>query len=215
VSEFSAHPRTYGRYPYLSAGGRRRTRIVVIWESMKARCYYPKQKAFPRYGGRGITVCEEWREDFHAFRAWAIANGFRKDLTLDRIDNGGNYEPANCRWIPAGEQQWNTRRVIQLTHNGVTRPLPQWAAMLGVSPFLFRCRRSNGWTDEQILETPLGAARTGYVPKPRGRKPKSHARLEKRKGEIVKRVADMKDAIELIEQQIADHWAEIKKTEAP
>jgi hypothetical protein len=159
VSEFSAHPRTYGRYPYLSAGGRRRTRIVVIWESMKARCYYPKQKAFPRYGGRGITVCEEWREDFHAFRAWAIANGFRKDLTLDRIDNGGNYEPANCRWIPAGEQQWNTRRVIQLTHNG--------------------------------------------------------ARLEKRKGEIVKRVADMKDAIELIEQQIADHWAEIKKTEAP
>jgi hypothetical protein len=174
----SAYPRRYGRYPFLSAGGRRRTRLVVIWESMKQRCYYPKQKAFPRYGGRGIAVCEEWREDFDAFRTWALANGFRKDLTLDRIDNSGNYEPANCRWIPAGEQQWNTRRVIQLTHKGVTRPLPQWAALMGVSPFLFRGRRSNGWTDEQIITTPVlpgGMYREGVQHKRRGRKPKSQS----------------------------------------
>ena len=90
--------------------GKRGSRLYIIWSSMKTRCYNGKSRAYKWYGGRGIKICDEWLNDFQAFYDWAMANGYKDDLTIDRIDVNGNYEPSNCRWITISEQQKNKRQ---------------------------------------------------------------------------------------------------------
>jgi hypothetical protein len=80
---------------------------------MKSRCYNPRVACFKNYGGRGITICAEWLSSFKSFHDWAMANGYRDDLTIDRVDVNGNYEPNNCRWATAAEQAHNTRKTAQ------------------------------------------------------------------------------------------------------
>ena len=86
------------------------SRLHRIWASMKTRCYNRKSRSYKWYGGRGITICDEWMNSFQAFYDWAMANGYRDDLSIDRIDVNGNYEPSNCRWITIIEQQKNKRQ---------------------------------------------------------------------------------------------------------
>lgn len=85
------------------------TSLYYRWAHIKERCLNPSCQSYPHYGGRGIMVCDEWLEDFTAFRDWALANGYREDLTIERIDVNGNYEPSNCTWIPMSEQHKNKR----------------------------------------------------------------------------------------------------------
>ena len=85
------------------------TRLYNIWCAMKQRCYYSKHKDYHNYGGRGITICDEWRYDFKAFYDWSMSHGYCDDLSIDRIDVNGNYTPNNCRWATALEQRLNQR----------------------------------------------------------------------------------------------------------
>ena len=103
--------------------------LYCRWESMKSRCYRKSDKDYPNYGGRGITMCDEWRYDFWAFVDWAMENGYRDGLTIDRKDNDKGYSPDNCRWITRYEQNQNKRNIP--LYDGMT--LPDWCLEHDVS----------------------------------------------------------------------------------
>lgn len=116
-----------------STHGRSKTRLYRIWAGMRDRCYNPSRKEYKDYGGRGITVCDEWNEDFEAFHDWSIKNGYSEDLTIDRIENNGPYSPDNCRWATRKTQSDNTRQVVHIAVGGVSKNIEGWAAAIGVS----------------------------------------------------------------------------------
>jgi hypothetical protein len=101
------------------------SRLHVVWKGMRGRCERPTFKAYRNYGGRGIKVCREWHT-FRNFYDWAMANGYRQGLTIERIDNDGNYEPDNCRWATRKEQIKNRRNTKFLTAFGETKPMTEW-----------------------------------------------------------------------------------------
>lgn len=106
--------------------GKANTRIWKIWCNMRDRCGNPNNRSYPYYGGRGIVVCEEWKNDFTPFYNWAVANGYSDEMTIDRIDGDGNYEPSNCRWATRKDQTRN---------RGITRKftLSEIAEIEGIS----------------------------------------------------------------------------------
>lgn len=147
-----AVPKSWAR---LTAHGQSRTRLYKIWTGMKSRCSNPNKEDYKNYGGRGIRVCAEWISDFVAFREWALANGYRDDLTLDRLDVNGDYRPDNCQWITVAGQNNNTRRNHFLTYKGETRTIAEWARIKGLRYNTLMGRINSGeWTVEQALETP-------------------------------------------------------------
>lgn len=134
------------------------TRLYRIWEGMKRRCYEITHAHFKDYGGRGITVCDEWLRSFEAFRDWALANGYRDDLTIDRKDNDGPYSPDNCHWATHKAQQNNMRSNRAITYKGETRTLAQWAELAGINKKTLQYRLNNGWSVEQAITTPTKGA---------------------------------------------------------
>ena len=132
------------------------SRIYSIWQAMKSRCYYDKNKRFKYYGGRGIKVCDEWKNSFISFYEWSMKNGYdenaeRGQCTIDRIDVNGNYEPNNCRWATIKQQANNTRRNHFIEYNGKTQTVSQWANELGVEPDSIFNRLQKGFTEEEAL----------------------------------------------------------------
>ena len=138
------------------------TRIYRIHNTMKRRCYEPNFKHFEYYGGRGIKVCDEWlgKDGFISFYEWAMANGYMDDLTIDRIDANGNYEPSNCRWITIQEQQKNKRSNHYLTYKGETHTMTEWCEITGMNINTLNSRVNQlGWEAERALGTPVKSRR--------------------------------------------------------
>jgi len=100
-------------------------KLYAVWKAMRQRCFNKRCKDYPKYGGRGITVCNEW-DDYARFRSWAIANGYQEGLSIDRKEVNGNYEPSNCRWVSSFIQANNTRRNINITIDGISKTASEW-----------------------------------------------------------------------------------------
>ncbi|MBR6613181.1 MAG: hypothetical protein IKK84_00250 [Clostridia bacterium] len=128
-----------------------KTKLCSIWRSMKGRCLNPKDQAYKNYGGRGVTICEEWSNNFVAFYNWAINNGYSEELSIDRIDNNGNYEPSNCRWATRKVQANNKRDNHYLIYNGKSQTISQWANELNIKPHTILRRLNLGWSVERAL----------------------------------------------------------------
>lgn len=132
------------------------TKLYECWHHMKERCYLKNFHGYFNYGGRGITMCDEWKNDFITFRDWAISNGYKDGLTIERIDVNGNYCPENCRWITMKEQQRNKRNTFYVTYKGVTKPLVEWSEVLNISYYTLRERLVGmDWSIEKTLTTPV------------------------------------------------------------
>ena len=139
-------------------GGARRSGhepLFVIWTGMKRRCYNANDASYKNYGERGITVCREWKNDYAAFRDWALNNGYRKGLEIDRRDNNEGYSPDNCRWVTVKENCRNKRNNRNITINGETKCVSSWAEDVGIRPSLISSwiyRKGEEYARLKILE---------------------------------------------------------------
>lgn len=138
-----------------SQGGKQ-TRLYRVWANMKRRCYDKKHKFFKDYGGREIRVCDEWRKSFSTFRDWALSNGYSDDLTIDRIDVNGNYEPSNCRWVTNAFQQNNKRDNVIIDINGEKHNITEWCRLYDLPEATIKARiYGYGWNPKTAIVTPV------------------------------------------------------------
>lgn len=132
--------------------GKTNTRLFITWQNIKNRCYNNCNNEYKNYGARGIAVCNEWVHDFMAFYNWAMNNGYDDNLTIDRINENGNYEPNNCRWVTMKQQQRNKRSNHTITINGETHCLSEWCDILGLNYSTVKSRIQRNWSIEKALE---------------------------------------------------------------
>jgi len=141
-------------------------RLYGIWKSMIARCEgnLRESKTKTNYKDRGIRVCQEWH-DYKVFKEWALKNGYQDNLSIDRIDVNGNYEPSNCRWVNIKTQNNNSRQNHNITYCGETLSLAQWSERLGINNSTLSFRISKGWDIETAFTTPvdISHSRTGRI----------------------------------------------------
>lgn len=130
------------------------TRLHNLWRGILSRCGNPNEPAYPAYGGRGISVCDEWLV-FSCFKSWAFENGYRDDLSIERVDNDSGYNPGNCRWATRKDQARN-RRSTKLVHfHGVTKSLAEWAEIVRVPYFTLHARLRLGWHVDRAMTAPV------------------------------------------------------------
>ena len=134
---------------------RKRERLYTILAGMKQRCYYPQNREYKSYGGKGITICEDWL-NYESFKRWAIENGYNDSLTIDRIDNTKGYCPSNCRWISPKEQSLNRTDNRMIEFNNCKLTMVEWADRLGISVQTLSNRiNTYGWSIERALTEPV------------------------------------------------------------
>lgn len=124
------------------------------WNKIKSRCYSECCHSYKNYGGRGIKMCDEWKNDYLSFKQWALSNGYDKHLSIDRIDVNGDYCPWNCRWVTNKQQQNNKRNNKYITFNNITHTQQEWAEITGLSRHTIASRLKLGWSIEKTLTTP-------------------------------------------------------------
>ena len=131
-----------------------RKRLKSIYNGMRLRCYNENNVNYKYYGGKGVTICDEWLLSFENFFDWAINNGYNENLTIDRIDSEKEYSPDNCKWSTKKEQAYNRSISVKLTLNGRTMYMTEWAEELEIDKKILSWRYNNGWSDEEILTRP-------------------------------------------------------------
>lgn len=139
----------------LKKHGGSRSRLYRIYEAMKQRCYNENHNHYKNYGGRGISVCDEWKNSFEAFQRWAIHNGYNENLTIDRININGNYDPQNCRWITNFEQQQNRTNSHIVKYKGEKFTISQLARKSNMKPNVIERRLKSGWDIETAINQPI------------------------------------------------------------
>lgn len=149
--EVSAH--------HATTHGLRHTELYHVWALMIQRISNPNCIGYSNYGGRGITVCDEWRNDFRVFYDWAISHGYQKGLSIDRMDVNGNYCPGNCRWATRKEQANNTRKTVWIEYDGQLMTITEAAERYNIPRSLVAGRIQRGWTDQEAIELPPYAHR--------------------------------------------------------
>ena len=137
------HLNEYGKTHGLS-----NDKMYSKWSGMMQRCTNPKASNYERYGGRGIDICDDWRNNPEHFIEWAYSNGYEDGLTLDRKNNNKGYYPDNCRWITTREQQSNTRRNHNITRKGITHSIAEWSKLTGVNHETLRYRVNHNNFDD-------------------------------------------------------------------
>jgi len=126
------------------------TKLYHIWNGFTGRCLNKNNKDYQDYGGRGITVCDEWKIP-EMFFGWAFLNGYNVNLSLDRIDTNKGYSPDNCRWVTMSEQQRNKRNNKFIEYNGEIHCISEWAELTGIPKGTITSRLRYGWTPEEIF----------------------------------------------------------------
>lgn len=131
----------------------RDSELYSIWNGMKTRCYNQNEKSYKYYGGRGIIICEEWKNDFMKFYEWALNNGYKTGLSIERKNVNGNYEPCNCIWMTMKEQAKNKTNTIYAELNGEKKRLLEWCEIMGLNPktVYSRIYQSNMTPEEALL----------------------------------------------------------------
>lgn len=138
----------------------RHTKLYEVWKTMKQRCSNSNNKGYHNYGGRGINVCDEWKDNYQAFYEWSINNGYKEGLSIDRINNDGNYEPNNCRWVDKFIQNNNTRKNKLFTINGISKTIHQWSREYNVPVSRTRQRvYIQKWDIVKALTTPVKSSK--------------------------------------------------------
>ena len=145
------------KYKYSQYDNDENRKLYDTWAKMKERCLKEDSPRYKDYGGRGIKICQEWIDDYDNFAEWALTHGHQMNLTLDRIDNNGNYEPSNCRWATTVQQGRNTRRNLLVTYNGETKPLSEWCEELNLKYDPIHNRIEKGWDITLAFNTPLSS----------------------------------------------------------
>lgn len=130
-------------------------KLYSRWLSIKDRCRNPKNAQYKNYGGRGITICPEWENDFYAFRDWAFLNGYDESLSIDRIDNDKGYSPDNCRWVDSKIQGNNRRTNHCVTIDGITKTIMQWSEIYGIKYDTINRRIRDGWSEQDAITKPI------------------------------------------------------------
>ena len=130
-----------------------KSRIYIIYHQIIRRCYNKNNVAYENYGGRGIVMCDEWKNDFKTFYDWAMNNDYKENLTIDRINVNGNYCPENCRWVDKKEQARNTRHNHYITYRGVTHCISEWAEIYKIDKRLLGERLRHGWSFTRAIKT--------------------------------------------------------------
>ena len=137
------------------------SRLYNVWSAMKRRCFNSEVPEYHLYGGRGITMCDDWRDNYGSFRNWAYANGYdanakRGDCTIDRIDVNGNYEPSNCRWVSQKAQMNNVSYNHLIEYNGEKHTVAEWADIYNM-PYARLSQRITkyGYSFEEAISKPI------------------------------------------------------------
>ena len=125
--------------------------LYGVWCAMKERCSNPRNKSYKNYGGRGIKVCEDWKNNYLSFYKWAVENGYELGLTIDRKNNNGCYCPDNCRWVTSAQQNRNYSRNHFITYNGETKCIADWAKHFGINEATVLFRIKQGKALEEVF----------------------------------------------------------------